>query len=70
MCCKFKFGHHGHLKKKQRVLGASVKFWRPSEKVGRQNYLCKFLIFEFSTSGLQTLSGSQLYTFEARVLSF
>jgi hypothetical protein len=35
-------------KENKRVLAATVNFWRPAEKVGRQFFLHKILIFEIS----------------------
>jgi hypothetical protein len=55
------------------MLGASVNFWRSAEKVGRQFFFIKFLIFEISTVRQvrgRTLIGPEFQSFEARDYSF
>ena len=62
------YGHHGHLKKKK-VIGATVNFWRPVAKVGRQFSFINFWFSKFrlvSRIRSRILIGHQMQSFEAR----
>ena len=65
--------HHGPFKKNKRVLGATVNFWRTSEKVGRRFFFINFWFSKFrrvSQIRSRTLISHQIQSFEAMKKSF
>ena len=62
--------HYGHFKKNQKVLRASVNFWRPLKKLHPSISLYRFRIFRFCQVGGRTLNDHQIQSFEARDLFF
>ena len=55
--------HHGHFKKKLKLIGASVNFWQASEWRKPWFFLCKIFKLQFFVADTQNQIGSKIHIF-------